>query len=1351
MSMKFFFPTAPKVLKEKRSQSSSRQVASSNETETSPIDGPDVSNLSEPSGTPRDSSGRTSQNGLVSDEASVNRGDDDADMASGDILAGVGSASSTNSGTSVFSSHRPQPSKNGQNGILPHVMTPLTTVNSSPPLKANGSPEKINGESAPMSDAIMEDSFVNTPEPTPPSPHNPTWSRIGQIKGVRISYDPDLNRGAYADKKKGPQYFDFTQKEGDTVKDPRLAIANYTRGAAGRRKTKYRPEPYTLRQWPYDPQTSIGPGPPTRLVVKGFDPLTPVSAIRALFSSFGEIAEIKNRENPVTGSALGVCSVRYKDSRPIKGAKPVPAAAAARRAYQECRKGQHRIGMNRVFVEMDPQGLICRKMVERILATQRTELPILEEKKIDNKPPPTAPKGPSGTSSFRPIPTGPAQATRPPPPPPPKKDELIEEALVLDKIKREPYVFIAHCYVPVMATSVPHMRARMKSYNYKTISADKTGYYIIFDNSRAGELEAERCHNECNMTQFFTYVMNMECQKYGNPKYERSPSPEKVKAEKVQKADKERVKKENDADLEEEKKLRAADLDPTLEAVHSLIREISSKILEDVKSRHGVPLLFDFLDPDRQAERRQKLGLPDPRSKPTALWHDPLDGSSSVGTPDPHGVMSFDERRPLYLQALPRIRKGHGNDTRSAFSDDRRKPTRPRRIERGLYHRLQVQDDSSDDESESEVRAGRAKGTEDLGSRPESRMSVDVTDDEIQSRLTKRRRSLGGDSTPAHTDDASVADDTESVAPDDAIAKLEEDIRELPATSKKRKRLAKELESRKRQKEDDELFAAAEKVEEAGDKLVIEVEAPKPPIDEIVDSGIHAIAMPDDDDSLQKAKTAKGKKKSKKQLFEERQALKLTQQVEASPLSKEIGVEEIDEVKVKEPAPVPEYPPVPPGLEWILPRHELVSTFEDDPSIVMDLDGWQNLVKDEEDLQFLRKALAKYKAADIPDPMVWAWRQKEIKALNRQGQRGPVRSPTIIDGYYVANSTGSARTEGRKKIRESEKSKYLPHRIKVQKAREERQARALMDPKNVDIAKPTTEKAAEKGAVPVSTSRSNRVNNRRLAADMKAQKQALPTSTAGEGDVLRFNQLKARKKPVRFARSAIHNWGLYAMEKISCNEMIIEYVGEQIRQAVADMREKQYDRSGVGSSYLFRIDENTVIDATKRGGIARFINHSCTPNCTAKIIRVDGSKRIVIYALRDIAQGRLYSVTLQDGHVLTRRSQTKSLRTITNSNVNGTRTTASHVCAVPRAAKAFSTDLLSHSVSIIQDSSLYNTLHVVLLLVSPRLGWAWHGICLVDLLLLLSTGCLSSFVSILCMCIAVIGPSLLSGFCCLGG
>lgn len=78
--------------------------------------------------------------------------------------------------------------------------------------------------------------------------------------------------------------------------------------------------------------------------------------------------------------------------------------------------------------------------------------------------------------------------------------------------------------------------------------------------------------------------------------------------------------------------------------------------------------------------------------------------------------------------------------------------------------------------------------------------------------------------------------------------------------------------------------------------------------------------------------------------------------------------------------------------------------------------------------------------------------------------------------------------------------------------------------------------------------------------------------------------------------------------------MVIEYVGEVIRQAVADRREKAYERVGIGSSYLFRVDDDLVVDATKKGNLGRLINHCCTPNCTAKIITISGEKKIVIYA-----------------------------------------------------------------------------------------------------------------------------------------
>ncbi|KAJ2736070.1 histone methyltransferase set1, partial [Coemansia sp. BCRC 34490] len=125
----------------------------------------------------------------------------------------------------------------------------------------------------------------------------------------------------------------------------------------------------------------------------------------------------------------------------------------------------------------------------------------------------------------------------------------------------------------------------------------------------------------------------------------------------------------------------------------------------------------------------------------------------------------------------------------------------------------------------------------------------------------------------------------------------------------------------------------------------------------------------------------------------------------------------------------------------------------------------------------------------------------------------------------------------------------------------------------------------------------------------------------GGSDLLRFNQLDSRTKRLRFSKSAIHDWGLFASEPIFQGEFVIEYIGERIRAQLADLREEQYEREGIGSSYLFRVDDEIVVDATKCGNVARFINHSCEPNCIAKTIVADGTKRIVIYASHDIQVG----------------------------------------------------------------------------------------------------------------------------------
>lgn len=189
--------------------------------------------------------------------------------------------------------------------------------------------------------------------------------------------------------------------------------------------------------------------------------------------------------------------------------------------------------------------------------------------------------------------------------------------------------------------------------------------------------------------------------------------------------------------------------------------------------------------------------------------------------------------------------------------------------------------------------------------------------------------------------------------------------------------------------------------------------------------------------------------------------------------------------------------------------------------------------------------------------------------------------------------TGCARTEGFYKIDIKEKAKYL-----------QAQRRQLQCQANVTVEEQKTD-----GNKAKQQSREHRAIQRRLQSVVCNEE---------FGDLLKFNQLMVRKKQLRFAKSGIHDWGLFAMENIAADEMVTEYVGEIIRQPIADIRERRYEEMGIGSSYLFRVDHDTIIDATTKGNFARFINHCCDPNCYAKIVTLENAKKIVIYSKRDI-------------------------------------------------------------------------------------------------------------------------------------
>jgi len=82
-------------------------------------------------------------------------------------------------------------------------------------------------------------------------------------------------------------------------------------------------------------------------------------------------------------------------------------------------------------------------------------------------------------------------------------------------------------------------------------------------------------------------------------------------------------------------------------------------------------------------------------------------------------------------------------------------------------------------------------------------------------------------------------------------------------------------------------------------------------------------------------------------------------------------------------------------------------------------------------------------------------------------------------------------------------------------------------------------------------------------------------------------------------RSQIHRWGVFATATIRKNTRIIDYAGEKISNQESLKRERRYIRHG--HIWCFKLTNRTVIDAGVGGNIARFINHSCRPNCYVHI------------------------------------------------------------------------------------------------------------------------------------------------------
>lgn len=119
--------------------------------------------------------------------------------------------------------------------------------------------------------------------------------------------------------------------------------------------------------------------------------------------------------------------------------------------------------------------------------------------------------------------------------------------------------------------------------------------------------------------------------------------------------------------------------------------------------------------------------------------------------------------------------------------------------------------------------------------------------------------------------------------------------------------------------------------------------------------------------------------------------------------------------------------------------------------------------------------------------------------------------------------------------------------------------------------------------------------------------------------------------PFDIRRSPIHGLGAFANCRIPAGTRLIEYAGERLTPAQAEARYP--DVAGEAHhTFLFAIDDVVVIDAAVHGNEARFINHSCDPNCDAVI----DDARIWIETIRDVVPGEElaydYAYILEERH-----------------------------------------------------------------------------------------------------------------------
>jgi len=133
----------------------------------------------------------------------------------------------------------------------------------------------------------------------------------------------------------------------------------------------------------------------------------------------------------------------------------------------------------------------------------------------------------------------------------------------------------------------------------------------------------------------------------------------------------------------------------------------------------------------------------------------------------------------------------------------------------------------------------------------------------------------------------------------------------------------------------------------------------------------------------------------------------------------------------------------------------------------------------------------------------------------------------------------------------------------------------------------------------------------------------------------------ARKKTpskIEARLSPIHGNGIFATQDIAKGERVIRYQGALRTHEEVDEEYGGQDENG--HTFLFTLNDTYVIDANVRANIARWMNHSCDPNCEAVVEEDDKGRpekdKVFIEAIKDIAKGEEltynYGIVLEERH-----------------------------------------------------------------------------------------------------------------------